>query len=270
MRAKIVRTNTILTSAMLFLYAGCGVLNLLLGFLINNTTITLPANVLLCLVVILPTVVFLIYGIKQAKQKQGVFDLIASVLTLLVSLVWAVLAVANWGTVLAQRIMMGQSMVSGDMLAFLSYLNVAYVAFTTLVALYLLAAYVISILRAKQKWLQIKAELHKPAAALMILVPNLLSLIDLILGRILMNNVESGIMDLNAYVTYLRIYMYGSFALEMLLAIALAVFVLVFGLIIKKQATEQPEAAQPAPQAEQNPSAFDDIPLPAGVNPDDL
>ena len=276
MNALTVRINSILTTVLLFLYAGCGVLNFVKMVMTNDAVISLPSGIFLCLTVLLPTIVLLIHGIKQVKQKQGVFDLVASVATLLVSLVWAVLAVLNWLLVVARNFIlefyyrMDLAMPVGDLLALLNYLNVAYTMITTVVALYLLGIYLISVLRAKQKWLQIKAELHKPAVALIILIPNLLSLINLILGRILMNNVELGIMDLNAYVTYLRIYMYGSFALEMLLAIALAVFVLVFGLIIKKQATEQPEAAQPEPQAEQSPSAFDDIPLPAGVNPDDL
>ncbi len=280
MNAKTVRMNSILTSAMLFLYAGCGVLSLILNVIVasslSSTSFSLPSGIFLCLAVMLPTVLLLIYGIKQAKRKQGVFGLIFSILTLIVSVIWMIACVLNWVAGLAQNLIiefyyrLNIAMSMGDLLTLLSYISVVYMLFTTIVALYLLAVYAISVLRAKQKWLQIKAELHKPAVALIILIPNLLSLINLILGRILMNNVESGIMDLNAYVTYLRIYMYSSFALEMLLAIALAVFVLVFGLIIKKQATEQPEAAQPAPQAEQSPSAFDGIPLPAGVNPDDL
>ena len=54
------------------------------------------------------------------------------------------------------------------------------------------------------------------------------------------------------------------------LIIVIPVLVLVFGLIIKKQAKEQPVQAQPELQAEQNPSAFDDIPLPAGVRAEDI
>ena len=268
MNNKIVRTNAILTSATLFLYAGCGVLNFVMMVMTNDAVISLPSGIFLCLTVLLPTIVLLIYGIKQAKRKQGVFDLVASVATLLVSLVWAVLFVLNWLVIVARNFIlefyyrMDLAMPVGDLLALLNYLNVAYTLFTTLVALYLLVVYVISILRAKQKWLQIKAELHKPAVAALILVSNLISLIQTLLNPVFNR------MGTDMLIRFARISVYASFGINTALTLALAVFVLVFGLIIKKQAKERP--VQPAPQAEHTPSSFDDIPLPAGVNPDDL
>ena len=265
MNAKTVRMNAILTSAMLFLYAGCGVLNLLLGFLINNTTISLPANVLLCLALILPTVVLLIFGIKQAKKKQGVFDLIASVATLLIGIVWAVFAVLSWLLTTARLFIIEYyyrldiAMSLDKLLALFNYINIAYTLLTTIVALYLLGIYLISVLRAKKKWLQIKAELHKPVVAALILVPNLISLIQTLLNPIFIR------MGTDMLVKASRVFMYVSFGVNTALTLALAVFVLIFGLIIKKQ----PAKASEAQSGHEEPA---DLPfnVPAGVNPDDL
>ena len=268
MNAKTVRMNAILTSAMLFLYAGCGVLNLLLGFLINNTTISLPANVLLCLALILPTVVLLIFGIKQAKKKQGVFDLIASVATLLIGIVWAVLAVLNWLLTTARMFIIEYyyrldiAMSLDKLLALFNYINIAYTLLTTIVALYLLGIYLISVLRAKKKWLQIKAELHKPAVAALILVPNLISLIQTLLNPIFIR------MGTDMLIKFARISMYATFGINTALTLALAVFVLVFGLIIKKQPAAKVQ--EPEPASEQRQPANLPFNVPAGVNADDL
>lgn len=268
MNAKTVRMNAILTSAMLFLYAGCGVLNLLLGFLINNTTISLPANVLLCLALILPTVVLLIFGIKQAKKKQGVFDLIASVATLLIGIVWAVFAVLSWLLTTARMFIIEYyyrldiAMSLDKLLALFNYINIAYTLLTTIVALYLLGIYLISVLRAKKKWLQIKAELHKPAVAALILVPNLISLIQTLLHPIFIR------MGTDMLIKFARISMYATFGINTALTLALAVFVLVFGLIIKKQPAAKVQ--EPKPASEQGQPADLPFNVPAGVNADDL
>ena len=265
MNATIVRINSILTAVMLFLYAGCGVLNFVMMVMTNDAFISLPSGIFLCLTVLLPTIVLLIHGVKQAKRRQGVFDLVASVATLLVSLVWAVLFVLNWLVIVARNYIMNLSysadfaMSVGDLLTLLNYVNVAYALFTTVVALYLLGIYLISVLRAKQKWLQIKAELHKPAVAALILVSNLISLIQTLLNPVFNR------MGTDMLIKFARISMYASFGINTALTLALAVFVLVFGLIIKKQAAKASEAQS----GHEEPA---DLPfnVPAGVNPDDL
>lgn len=265
MNATIVRINSILTAVMLFLYAGCGVLNFVMMVMTNDAFISLPSGIFLCLTVLLPTIVLLIHGVKQAKRRQGVFDLVASVATLLVSLVWAVLFVLNWLVIVARNYIMNLSysadfaMSVGDLLTLLNYVNVAYALFTTVVALYLLGIYLISVLRAKQKWLQIKAELHKPAVAALILVSNLISLIQTLLNPVFNR------MGTDMLIKFARISMYASFGINTALTLALAVFVLVFGLIIKKQ----PAKASEAQSGHEEPA---DLPfnVPAGVNPDDL
>lgn len=270
MSTKIVRLNSILTAIMLCLYAGCGLLNLLLLLLTSNSTISLPSSVLLCLSVMLPTVVLLIFGIGQAKRKLGKADLIFSIPTLVVSIIWLVLSVLNWGITLARSVIielyyrMDIAMSLADLLTLLSYLNVAFMLFTTIVALYLLVIYLIRVLCTKQKWMQIKAELHKPAAAVLILVPNLLSFVSTFLNPIFNR------MGIDALIKFSQIYLYISFGITTLLAIALAVFVLVFGLIIKKKTATEQQAPATEPQPEQ--SAPADLPfnLPAGVNADDL
>ncbi|MBQ7379388.1 MAG: hypothetical protein IJW70_06860 [Clostridia bacterium] len=229
----------------------------------------------MCLAVVLPTVVLLIYGIGQAKRKQGRFDLILSVLTLLVSAAWMIGTLLNWIMTVARNLIysfyyeLDMAMSMSDLLTILSYLSIAFRLFTTVVAFYLLITYFISVLRSKQKWLQIKAELHKPAAAAVILVPNLLTLMQSLLSKMILRNVELGKMTLDAYTNFSIFFTYSAFALEILLVLGLAIFVLVFGLIIKKQPdTVQDAQSVPAAQAQQ-PS---DIPfnLPAGVNADDI
>lgn len=265
MNATIVRINSILTAVMLFLYAGCGVLNFVMMVMTNDAFISLPSGIFLCLTVLLPTIVLLIHGVKQAKRRQGVFDLVTSVATLLIGIVWAAFAVLSWLVTVARIYMMNLSysadfaMSVGDLLALLNYVNVAYTMFTTIVALYLLAIYLISVLRAKQKWLQIKAELHKPAVAALILVSNLISLIQTLLNPVFNR------MGTDMLIRFARISVYASFGINTALTLALAVFVLVFGLIIKKQ----PVKASEAQSGHEEPA---DLPfnVPAGVNPDDL
>ena len=270
MKAKTVRLNTILTSATLLVYIGCILLNLLLGLLARISTISLPAGIFPCLAVFLPTVVLLIYGIGQAKRKQGVFDLILSVLTLLVSLVWMIAALLDWATVIARNLIyevyyrLDMAMSMSELLTILSYLDIAFMLFTTVVAIYLLITYLISVLRAKQKWLQIKAELHKPAISVLILVPNLLSLVQMIITRIMLNNFNLGIMSLEKYSTFMQIFSYGSIAVEIVLTLAVTLAVTLFGLILKgkKQETKTEESEQSQPEVAQ-PN------VPAGVSAED-
>ncbi len=269
MKARTVRINTIFTSAMLLVYIGCIILNLLLTLLTRNTTISLPAGMFLCLAVFFPTVVLLIYGIGQAKRKQGIFDLILSVLTLLVSLVWIIVVVLNWATVFARNLIYELFFkllaVLSDLLTILSYLDIAFMLFTTVVAIYLLITYLISVLRAKQKWLQIKAELHKPAISVLILVPNLLSLVQMIITRIMLNNLNVGVMNLDEYSTFVQIFSFGCVAVEIVLALAVTLAVTLFGLILKKQPVALPE--QPELY---DPELDDGFAPPAGVSAQDM
>jgi hypothetical protein len=270
MNAKIVRTNSIVTAVMLLLYVGCGVLNMLLRLLKSPSVISLPSSMALCLAVLIPTVVLLIFGIAQAKKKQGKADLIFSVLTLVVSIVWIVMNVLDWMIAVFSNMIfeiyyrIDIDVPLGDVISFLSYLNIAYRLFTTVIALYLLAVFIIRVLCAKQKMLQIKAELHKPAAAVLMLVPNLLSLIGTFLRPVFARMGEEMLAEFSI------IFSYVSFGITTLLAIALAVFVLVFGLIIKKKPQEHALLTQDVPQEEADRNADMPFDLPAGVNPDDL
>jgi hypothetical protein len=113
-------------------------------------------------------------------------------------------AVLNWIISVAQNIILeyflrlNTGMPMGQFVSILSYIFTAYTLFTTLVALYLLIMYAVSVLRAKNKWLQIKAELHKPALAVMLLGLNLTSVVRTIINRIMINRWEVGMIDLQA------------------------------------------------------------------------
>ena len=188
MSAKTVRITNILAAAMLLLNAGCILLNLLLVLLTNNAMFSLPAGIFLCLAALLPTIVLLIFGIKQ---KLGAFHLIASIATLIVCTVWLVASALDWGLSIAQDVIIDRyysmeiDIPLGQLISILSYIFTAYTLLTIIVGLYLLIVYVVSVLRSKQKWLQIKAELHKPALAVVILVPGLLYFVRLVLNRIM-------------------------------------------------------------------------------------
>ena len=277
MNAKTVRISNILAAIMLLINVVCIFLNLLLSWLMKTYLISLPAGIFLCFAVMLPSVVLLIYGIKRAKCKQGVFDLIASIVTLLVSLVWALLSLTDWGISVARNVIielyyrLNIGMPLGQLLNIVSYVSSAFTLFTTLVALYLLIAYVISVLRSKKKWLQIKAELHKPALAVLLLGTNLLWFLHTIFGKILGDQIDTGMITLESYSTYTLIANYAVLGIQILLTVAAAVLLLTFGLIIKKQAQPKQDATlQEMEQPLQNQS--NDLPfnLPAGVNSDDL
>lgn len=268
MTAKTIRTNSILTSVMLFFYAGCIVLNLLLALLMRSTLFSLPAEIFLCLSVLI-SVILLYWQARRGKDRTGK---ILSILTLIVSIVWMIASGLYWVLTIARNLIvemyyrMSMPMSMEDLFTLLNFLGIAYVVFTTLVSLFLIAVFVFSVIRSGQKWLQIKAELHKPVAAVVILIPNLLTLVTGLLGRMILNNVELGTMTLDAYTKFTMLSSYGTIALQTLLVLALAVFVLVFGLIIKKQ----PAIKSQEPESESVQST--DIPfnLPAGVNADDI
>ncbi len=272
MNAKTARTNSILTSVMLFLYAGCIVLNILLALLTRNTLFTLPAGILLCLSVLIPAILLC----RQAKQGKDRTAKILSVLSLIVSIVWTLVSGLYWMLTIARSLIveiylrMSMPMMSMEQLfRLLNFLGIAYTVFTTLVALGLIALFVLSVIRPKQKWLQIKAELHKPAAAVLILVPNLFTLAGGLINKMILRDVDLGKLTLDAYTKFTLFFSYGEIAAELLIVLALAVFVLVFGLMIKKQ-TDTAQEAQPTREDQaQQPS---DIPfhLPAGVNADDI
>lgn len=267
MNAKTVRISNILAAAMLLINTGCIILNLLLKVLFSNAGASLPAGVCMCLALFLPSVVLLINGIVQAKRKQGgIFDVIVSVVTILVSAVWTIAYLLNWAILVVRNVIiefyyrMEISMPLGQLLTILSYVSIAYMLLTTLVALYLLIVYVISVLRSKQKWLQIKAELHKPVLAVAILLPNLLSVVLMILNRILLNSVNTGVLELNTYSTYVTVTNAVTIIAEVLLLLAGAILLLTFGLILKKKPAEHAEPTVEQDLLEQ------DMDLPAGVS----
>ena len=267
MNAKTVRISNILAAAMLLLHVVGVFLGLLINVLTSSSIVSLPVGAFLCLALALPSIVLLTNGIIQAKRKQGgVFDIIFSILSLLVSAVWMAAYFLNWVISVAQNVIieyyyrLDWSMPLGQLITLLSYASMAYMLFTTLIAVYLLVVYVVSVLRAKNKWSQIKAELHKPALAVLLLVPNLISLVRSLLNRIAANWVGP-----EGYATFLNVTSVVVLILNVLLSVAAVVLLLTFGLILKKQ----PASVEPAAQSEQTAPAAD-IDLPTGISADDL
>lgn len=147
----------------------------------------------------------------------------------------------------------------GEYTELLSTLNGINSAMVSLCAFGLLAVFVINCLIADQKWLQIKAELHKLIAAVMILVPALISLVPAILITFVLSR-----MGTDAYVAVNQIFGIGSFAIELLMTVVFAVLVLVLGLIFKKPPAQTAVPAQP------DPAPVLQMDLPVGVDPNSL
>lgn len=260
MSKKIVRICSVTTSVLLTLYAICIVLNFVFTTFVPRGIPWLPAGFVLNMSVMIPTVVLLIAAIGRIKKKQGgVYDLISSVVTALICGVWLVVSTLYWIFSIYYNLQLTSAMMSGALSATHSYVALAVEIFTSLVALYLLIAFVVNVLVSKQKWWQIKAELHKPAAAALLLSSNLI-----MLARRLLSGKLYEILGAETFVKFSNGVIMAQFALTVLLALACAAFVLIFGLILRKKTeTQKPEAQ--TPEAQQPP--FD---LPAGVNADDL
>lgn len=257
MNAKIVRINAILTSVMLFLYAGCYLLNVILTVTMKNNMIPLPTAAFSCLAVLIPTFVLLAFGIKQAKQKNGVFDMFSSIFTILVCALWMIAVVAEWVvSIIASIIMANQLSLDTSpipeipkILSVSMFVDKIVTLLMVFVVLYLVVVYLISVIRSKQKWLQIKAEIHKPAVALLIAVPGIYSMITSLLSRFFTNKIilKWGL-EVYSYITIVE--MYVQIGIAVLLALALAVFVLIFGLIIRKKPVAKAQSPETALQQE--------------------
>lgn len=260
MNKKTVRMTSIITASMLLLYVlGC-LLSLSLS-LLSFVNVAVPTFIPLWLSAMIPCVILLIHSIKNVKQKRGVLHLIMSTVSLLVGVIWGFFGALSWviyswqlHAMNAFEPLFGMSL--GDYLELLSVLNRVNSVMVALCAILLLAVFVINWLIADQKWLQIKAELHKPVAAVMILVPAFLSLVLTLLNTLVLSRLGT-----DAYVVVNQIFGIGSFAVEVLMAIVFAVLVLVLGLAFKKQPEQTAEPADP------DPSPLPQIDLPVGVDP---
>ena len=240
MSIKSVRISNLIAAVMLLLYGGCTLLNAFLHLLTGSTGFILPAGFLLCFAVILPGVVLLIHYLHAVKSIQGKPELALSIATLALSGVWLVACLLNWLTSVVRNIVienyedMHLEVSLGEVLNQTSYLLTAYKLFTTVVALFLLVAGIISVLRNhQQRWLQIKAELHKFACSGVILVANAVALLDAILGRIMLNQ------GLDAYRVYTIIATYSIFAIQVLVGLVAVIVLITVGLIVKKQTAPQ-------------------------------
>ena len=256
MSKRIVRICSVTTSVLLALYAICIVLNFVFTSFVPRGIPWLPAGFVLNMSVLIPTVVLLIGSIVRIKKKQGgVYDLISSIVTALISGVWLVISTLYWIFSIYYNLQLTAAMLPPTELTVAqSYISLGVEIFTSLVALYLLIAFVVNVLISKQKWWQIKAELHKPAAIALIWGSNLI-----MLARRLFSGKLYEILGAETFVKFSNGVIMAQFALTVLLALACAAFVLIFGLILRKNTeTQKPEEQE---------QLFD---LPAGVNADDL
>ncbi len=258
MSKRIVRICSVTTSVLLALYAICIVLNFVFTSFVPRGIPWLPAGFVLNMSVLIPTVVLLIGSIVRIKKKQGgVYDLISYVVTALICGVWLVISTLYWIFSIYYNLQLTAAMLPTELTVAQSYISLGVEIFTSLVALYLLIAFVVNVLISKQKWWQIKAELHKPAAIALIWGSNLI-----MLARRLFSGKLYEILGAETFVKFSNGVIMAQFALTVLLALACAAFVLIFGLILRKNTeTQKPEAQTPEEQP------FD---LPAGVNADDL
>lgn len=264
MNKKTVKLCSVVTAVALLLYVAACILYLLVSLLFR-TAIEIPTFVPLWLSVMIPCVILLIHAIKSVKQKRGILHLIMSVVSLLIGAVWGFFDALTWVIYNVQLHAMNTfepmfGMKFSEYYELLVALHRVNAVMVALCALGLLVIFVINWLIADQKWLQIKAELHKPVAAVMILVPALISLVQTLVSTHVLNRLGT-----NVYVTVSQVFGIASFAIEVLLALLLAALVLILGLVFKKQ--EAPADAEASPVQEQGTLPFD---LPAGVSAADL
>ncbi len=260
MNQKTVKTTSAITAVTLLLYVVACALNLLVN-LIFPSKLAIPAFLPLWLSVMIPCVILLIHAVRSIKQSRGVLRLIMSAVSLLLGAVWGFFEAISWVIYSLQMHAMNTfeplfDMSFGDYLSLLSVLNRVNAVMIALCAVGLLAVFVINWLIADQKWLQIKAELHKPVAAVMVLVPALISFVQTLVSTFVLGRLGN-----NAYVVVSQIFGIASFAIEVLMAIVFAVLVLVLGLTFKKQPEQTTEPAETAP------TPLPQIDLPVGVDP---
>ena len=261
MNKRTVKLISVITAVALLAYALMNILDLLLRLV--SPTLILPTYLLLWLSVMIPCVILLVSAIKGIKQKKGVLHVILHAVSLLIGVFWGFFGAMKWVLYTYQINMLQTNappfgMSFGAFYELLIALKRINSAMVSLCAIGLLVVFVINFLVASQKWLQIKAELHKPAAAIMVLVPASISLVQTILNTLIFNSMSTQI-----YASVIQAFGIVSFAVELLMAVAFAALVLVLGLCYKKQ---------PAAVAEQQPAQPEiDLPegidLPCGVDP---
>ena len=254
MKPKTIRICSVVTAIMLLLYAACIFLNFFMTAWVRGIP-ALPAGAALNLSVTVPTVVLLIFGIIKAKNKQGIFDTISSAVTLLVCVIWLIISTLYWIFSIYYNLALTSGGITGNLAVASSYVGLAVDLLTSIVALYLLIAFAVNVIVSKKRIWQIKAELHKPVAAVLLLFPNLISFVRrLFLNQLLIS------MGTQVFAQISNVIMILQFALIILVALSMAAFILIFGLIIKKQPDMQ------------SPTTEDEIELsapPAGVSADD-
>lgn len=259
MSKKAVRICSVTTSVLLTLYAICIVLNFVFTTFVPRGIPWLPAGFVLNMSVLIPTVVLLICSIGRVKKKQGgVYDLISSIVTALICGVWLVVSTLYWIFSIYYNLQLTAAMLPTDLTVAQSYISLAVEIFTSLIALYLLIAFVVNVLVSKQKWWQIKAELHKPAAIALIWVPNLI-----MLARRVLSGKLYAILGAETFIKVSNGVIMAQFALTVLLALACAAFVLIFGLILKKRYELQ------SPVKQEQDADMASINVPAGVSSED-
>lgn len=263
MTRNTIRIASVLCAAMLVLYVLASLLSLALQY-VTGAPLTLPAGLMLCLSLILPVVVLLIGSIAQVKKGGGVLQPILWAVSLVLGLVWVIEALVSYviNLLWLSAINSGEPLLDmplGRLSELVNGLNIVGMLLVSVIAIALLVVFVIGVITSKQKMLQLKAGLCHVAAAIMIFVPTLLSVAQTLLNRVFIS------LGTDAFSTFVTVYAIASFAIEVLLALLLAAFVLVLGLVFKKQ--QAPADADVAPSPEQGTLPID---LPAGVSAADL
>ena len=279
MNRATIRISAILSSLMFFAYALASLLNFLIPHILNflidefgmhisalvRTVLVLPSGIFVPLAVLLPACVLLINGIGQIRKKQGVRALIFAILSVLISGAWTVLylldTILNGVHNYVMYELLWQSggvfcMSAQDWISFMSGADLTYKTLVFLQALALLLVFLLSVLTAKKKWWQIKAELHKLCAACIAALPLPVLIVQFVINRIMANA------SIDVYIAYSNVMNYLIPSLYILLALLFGVLILALGVFIKK---DRKPVLQQQPESEDLPKPED---LPAGVYED--
>ena len=245
MNRATIRICAILSSLMFFAYAGITLINTLF-YLLGNTLqvidfhLSLPATLSIPFAVFLPACVLLINAIYQVRKKQGVRALIFSILTLLVSGVWAIYLALSWAALYAQSFVFEVLNLTAAAQGLFSLMLGTFSAVIEIfILLILLIVILLSILTSKTKGLQFKAQLGALCAVVFYSLDFLFSIVSpiviAVIGPFLNVSFEWG----------QQIEYYVGNGLGILAAVLFGGLVLVIGLLTNKDRAPEAPSEQP-------------------------
>lgn len=236
------KINAYISSLLLLVYADIAVSLLLFAilncFLEKNLILPIGIHMVLSVILLITALIMLVYGIIMAIKKRGNFVLGISILTLLFSGIWIIVATMDWLISMNyERIMIW---LKGD---FHLYNNIllaregVYTFMAIIVSLFLFITFFISLSKAKNKWIYLQTDLVRPAIALIIAITTLYRVLN-IWG---IQRYVGNFMGAEEFALSCEIASVIDYGICTMFAFLLAILILVVGLINPKKKTSESE-----------------------------